>query len=335
MHNSTSDISDEVIQKLNDSANRVQINKFRETFNSLSNDHKQCYLNITTLNGHAMAMSFILVVVAKDQAVSTFRDLLEKNQGFVFKVLSNIAGHYSTILFKALFGRLNQYKEEHIKHVIEKQKSLSAIFSILNAMEEQEAVSTFHDLLERNQDFAFSVLRKISTHKLALFKTLSNELDSQQKEDYKVYLETKVTARVRFIPRNFYSNNKEGSSKLRTENSNTDSLGNESLAQKRKRSFQDKFSTLNNSINFLSNSAPLEETADQYGLNPRSVVPKSTLMGNCIVDLENQSCGELISWVNGEQPSSSLQLSILEKFDRLDELEEIHIEPVAKRQHIL
>ncbi|WP_264705600.1 hypothetical protein [Wolbachia endosymbiont (group A) of Gymnosoma rotundatum] len=264
MHNSTSDISDEVIQKLNDSANRVQINKFRETFNSLSNDHKQCYLNITTLNGHAMAMSFILVVVAKDQAVSIFRDLLEKNQ-----------------------------------------------------------------------DFAFSVLRNISTHKLALFKTLSNELDSQQKEDYKVYLETKVTARVRFIPRNFYSNNKEGSSKLRTENSNTDSLGNESLAQKRKRSFQDEFSTLNNLINFLSNSAPLEETADQYGLNPRSVVPKSTLMGNCIVDLENQSCGELISWVNGEQPSSSLQLSILEKFDRLDELEEIHIEPVAKRQHIL
>ncbi|WP_264703860.1 hypothetical protein [Wolbachia endosymbiont (group A) of Volucella inflata] len=237
MHNSPNDISSEVIRELNYLAHRNQTNKFRETFNSLSNYHKQCYLNITTLNGHARAMSFIQIVVAKDQAVDIFYDLLKNNQGFVFKVLSSIAGHYSTILFKALFGRLNQYKEEYIKHVIEKQKSPSAIFSILNAMEEQEAVSTFHDLLEKNQGFAFSVLRNISGHKLALFKTLSNELDSQQKEDYKVYLETKVTARVRFIPRNFYSNNKEGSSKLRTENSNTDSLGNESLAQKRKRSF--------------------------------------------------------------------------------------------------
>lgn len=216
MHNSPNDISSEVIQELNDSARCRRINKFRETFNSLSNYHKQCYLNITTLKGHTRAMFFILIVVAKGQAINIFCDLLENNQGFVFKVLSSTASHCSTILFKTLFGQLNQYKEEYIKHVIEKQKSSCAMFSILNAMEEQEAVSTFHDLLEKNQGFAFSVLRNISGRKLALFKTLSNELDSQQKEDYNVHLETKVTAGTRFIPRNFYSNNKEGSSKLRT-----------------------------------------------------------------------------------------------------------------------
>ncbi len=43
MHNSTSDISDEVIQKLNDSANRKRINKFRGAFNKLSHYDKEYY----------------------------------------------------------------------------------------------------------------------------------------------------------------------------------------------------------------------------------------------------------------------------------------------------
>lgn len=213
---------------------------------------------------------------------------------------------------------------------------------ILIVVAKDQAVDIFDDLLENNQDSAFSILKATYHSQRASYKTLFNKLNYQQKEDYNVHLETKVTAGTRFIPRNFYSNNKEGSSKIRTENSNTDSLDNESLAQKRKRSFQDEFSTLNNSINFLPNSAPLEETTDQYGLNPRGVVPKSTLAGNCVVDLDDilsklgdQSCDELIPWVTGEQPSNSLQLPILEKFDRLDKLEEIRIEPAAKRQRIL
>ncbi|WP_265025603.1 hypothetical protein [Wolbachia endosymbiont (group A) of Bibio marci] len=270
MHNSPNDISGEVIQELNDSARRGRINKFRETFNSLSNYHKQCYLNITTLKGHARAMSLILRVVAKDQAVDIFDDLLEKNQ-----------------------------------------------------------------------DSAFSILKATYHSQRASYKTLFDKLNYPQKEGYRAYLD-KASARIRSTSRKFYLNNKEGSSKIRTENSNTDSLDNESLAQKRKRSFQDEFSTLNNSINFLPNSAPLEEITDQYGLNPRGVVPKSTLAGNCVVDLDgilsklgDQSCDELISWVTGEQPSNSLQLPILEKFDRLDKLEEIRIEPAAKRQRIL
>ncbi|BFD47422.1 MAG: hypothetical protein DMENIID0003_04960 [Wolbachia endosymbiont of Sergentomyia squamirostris] len=262
MHNSPNDISGEVIQELNDSARRRRINKFRETFNSLSNYHKQCYLDIATLGLRNHAMSLILIAVAKDQAAVVFFDLLKKNQ-----------------------------------------------------------------------DFAFSTLKATYRFQRASYKTLFNKLNYRQKEGYRAYLD-KSSARTWSTLRKICSNNKEGSSKLRTENSNTDSLGNESLAQKRKRSFQDEFSTLNNSINFLPNSAPLEETTDQYGLNPRGVVPKSTLVDNCIVDFEDQSCDELTSWVIGEQPSSSLRSSILEKFDRLDELEEIRIEPAAKHQHV-
>ncbi|WP_265035523.1 MULTISPECIES: hypothetical protein [unclassified Wolbachia] len=257
MHNSPNDISGEVIQELNDSARRGRINKFRETFNSLSNYHKQCYLDVATLGLRNYAMSLILIVVAKDQAVEVFFDLLEKNQ-----------------------------------------------------------------------DFAFSTLKATYRFQRASYKTLFNKLNYRQKEGYRAYLD-KASARIRSTSRKFYLNNKEGSSKPRTENSNTDSLDNES-------------STLNNSINFLPNSAPLEETTDQYGLNPRGIVPKSTLAGNCVVDLDgilsklgDQSCDELISWVTGEQPSNSLQLPMLEKFDRLDKLEEIRIEPAAKRQRIL
>ncbi len=215
MHNSPNDISSEVIQELNDSARCRRINKFRETFNSLSNYHKQYYLNITTQGLRNGAMSFILIAEVKDQAVRKF-----------------------------------------------------------------------YDLLEKNQDFAFSTLKATYRFQRASYKTLFNKLNYRQKEGYRAYLD-EASARIRSTSRKFYLNNKEGSSKIRTENSNTDSLDNESLAQKRKRSFQDEFSTLNNSINFLPNSAPLEETTDQYGLNPRGVVPKSTLAGNCVVDLDD------------------------------------------------
>lgn len=68
-----------------------------------------------------------------------------------------------------------------------------------------------------------------------------------------------------------------------------------------------------------------------------NIVPGETefLTENISEESEDQSCDELISWVNGERPSSSLRSPILEKFDRLDELEEIRIEPAAKRQRIL
>ncbi|MFP3032034.1 MAG: hypothetical protein ACEY3M_13215 [Wolbachia sp.] len=256
MHNSTSDISDEVIQKLNDSANRKRINKFRGAFNKLSHYDKEYY--------------------------------------------------YQTAMEKL-----------HIP----------AMRSILSTMEENEAIITFNDLLEENKDLAFNTLDSIR-FKPDLFRTLSNELDSQQKEDYKVYLETKVTARVRFIPRNFYSNNKEGSSKLRIENSNTDSLDNEPL---RKRVDSNEFSALN-PASFFPSSVTLEEMVDKYEFDTRD--PISDFSYN----KKNQLCSQTIYWITGKQPSSNLQYLALKGYNKLTEreLEEICTgEPAAKRQRIL
>ncbi|MDM8334898.1 hypothetical protein [Wolbachia pipientis] len=53
-------------------------------------------------------------------------------------------------------------------------------------------------------------------------------------------------------------------------------------------------------------------------------------------ELENQSFDELVSYMEGEQSSGSLQFSTLEKFDRLGQLEEVHIEQlVVKFRYML
>ncbi|MDM8334899.1 hypothetical protein [Wolbachia pipientis] len=79
-----------------------------------------------------------------------------------------------------------------------------------------------------------------------------------------VHLDIKIADQTKPALRNFYSNNKEDSNKLRTK---TDSLGNESLAQKGKGVNSDEFSALNSPVNFFSNFVTLERIVSQYGFD--------------------------------------------------------------------
>ncbi|WP_241653923.1 hypothetical protein [Wolbachia endosymbiont of Nilaparvata lugens] len=87
---------------------------------------------------------------------------------------------------------------------------------ILNALKQQEALSIFNKL---PQEFAFNTLDCIQPQ-YTLFTTLFNQLNPQQKEDYRVHLKTKSTVKAKLVLKNFYLSNKESSSNLSTENSN-------------------------------------------------------------------------------------------------------------------
>ncbi|NSM56854.1 hypothetical protein HET73_05700 [Wolbachia endosymbiont of Atemnus politus] len=106
------------------------------------------------------------------------------------------------------------------------------------------------------------------------------------------------------------------------------------MLRQRKKTIQNGLLTLNNFASFLPNSATLEETTDQYEIEPPTVnlSLKSEEYQDMLSESDNQSMDELIYWVTGEQLSNSLQLSILKKFN---ELEEVITEPVAKRQRTL
>lgn len=106
------------------------------------------------------------------------------------------------------------------------------------------------------------------------------------------------------------------------------------MLRQRKKPTQNGFLTLNNSASFLPSSAALKETTDQHEIEPLTVNwgLTSEEYQDILSESDNRSFDELIYWVTGEQLSSSLQLSILKKFN---ELEEVIIEPAAKRQRIL
>lgn len=262
----------------------------------------------------------------------------------VVKTLNELACHCSISKFRGAFNTLDDDNKQHYISTITLTQHATAMVRILNAMENQ-VVSTFRGLLKKNQDFAFSVLRTTSNRKLDLFKTLFNELNSQQKEEYakyvaknqkspraKIYILSTMGNQVVSILHDLLKKSRDFAlSVLDVEDYRVYFETEQTITTP----FQDEFSECNPGT-FFPNSASLEEIIDQY---LREVVP---LAGNCVVDLddtfsksEDQSCDELIYWITGEQPSSSLRSSILEKFDRLDELEEIRIEPAAKHQRIL
>ncbi|MGL9757882.1 MAG: hypothetical protein ACR5LA_03310 [Wolbachia sp.] len=154
-------------------------------------------------------MSGILRALDKKEALLIFNQL---PQEFAFNTLDCILPQYT--LFKTLLGALN--KNEYIEHVKVKPQGSKAMFGILNALDKKEALLIFNQL---PQEFAFNTL-DCTPHPSTLFKTLFNQLNPQQKEDYRVHLKTKSTAKATYTLRKFYLNNKESSNNLSTENSN-------------------------------------------------------------------------------------------------------------------
>ncbi|WP_395462648.1 hypothetical protein [Wolbachia endosymbiont of Cantharis cryptica] len=174
-------------------------------------------------------------------------------------------------------------------------------------MEKREAISIFNQLLEKDKDFAFNTLDFIADRSISLFRTRFNQLNSQQKEDYKKHLEPKQAAKARFILRLFYPNNER---RLRIENSNTGSLDNKSLAQKRKRDDLDEFSEFDPGILEDFYSADSDEFSEVTG----TVFLNSLTVKGMVVE-----CG-------------------LDSIDLIPErtfVEETHTEPAAKRQREL
>ncbi|MFP3036068.1 MAG: hypothetical protein ACEY3A_03605 [Wolbachia sp.] len=250
----------------------------------------------------------------------------------VVESLNSLAYNGQTSKFKKIFNILTYHHKQCYLHIVKLTGDDIVMSSVLNAMAKDQAVSMFYDLLKKDQGFAFNTLDAVFYRSNTLFNTLFSQLNLQQKEDYKIYLEIKSTVSAKHILERFYSNDKR---KPKTENSiaknsNTDSR----LLRQRKKPTQNGFLTLNNSASFLPNSATLEETTDQHEIEPLTVNwgLTSEEYQDMLSESDNRSFDELIYWVTEEQLSNSLQLSILKKFN---ELEEVVIEPAAKRQRIL
>ncbi|WP_419214984.1 hypothetical protein [Wolbachia endosymbiont of Rhagoletis cingulata] len=158
------------------------------------------------------AMSGILNALEQKEALSIFNQL---PQEFAFNTLDCIAPQ--STLFKILFGALD--KNEYIEHAKAKPQGSKSMSGILNALEQKDLFSIFNQLLQKNKAFAFNILDCIRPQ-YTLFKTLFDQLNIQQKEDYKAHLKTKSTIKAKYILGKFYLNNKESSSNLSTENSN-------------------------------------------------------------------------------------------------------------------
>ncbi|MCJ7454828.1 MAG: hypothetical protein MUP48_05245 [Wolbachia endosymbiont of Homalodisca vitripennis] len=210
MHGS---ISDEVVKNLDKLVSSRQTNKLRKAFNNLTTNHKNEYIrHVKVRPKSSTAMSGILNALEQKDSLSIFNQLLQENKKFAFNTLDFI--NPSSTLFKTLFCGLD--KNEYIEHIKAKPQGSTAMSGILNALEQKEALSIFNQL---PQEFAFNTLDCIAPQ-YTLFKTLFDQLNIQQKEDYKAHLKTKSTIKAKYILGKFYLNNKESSSNLSTENSN-------------------------------------------------------------------------------------------------------------------
>ena len=175
---------------------------FKTLFGAL--DKNQYIEHVKAKPQGSSAMSGILNSLRKDkgegEALSIFNQL---PQEFAFNTLDRIDP--TSTLFKTLFGELD--KNQYIEHVKAKPQGSSAMSGILNSLRkdkgEGEALSIFNQL---PQEFAFNTLDRIDPTS-TLFKTLFDQLNAQQKEEYRVHLKTKSTAKAKLVLKNFYLNN--------------------------------------------------------------------------------------------------------------------------------
>lgn len=134
----------------------------------------------------------------------------------VVKSLNILAHNGQISKFKKIFDILTYHHKQCYLHIVKLTGDAIVMSSVLNAMAKDQAVSMFYDLLKKDQGFAFNTLDAVFYRSNTLFNTLFSQLNPQQKEDYRVQLETKPTFRAQLILRNFYSKNKGGLSKPKT-----------------------------------------------------------------------------------------------------------------------
>uniref|UniRef100_A0AAU7YKY9 Uncharacterized protein n=1 Tax=Wolbachia endosymbiont of Oeneis ivallda TaxID=3171168 RepID=A0AAU7YKY9_9RICK len=247
-----------------------QSDLFQTLFNEL--DRNEYIEHVKAKPKGSLAMSGILNALKKENkegdALEIFNQLLKENKKLAFNTLDCIHPQYD--LFQTLFNELD--KNEYIDHV--KAKSIgSSMSGILNALKKEnkegDALEIFNQLLKENKKLAFNTLDYIHP-RYDLLKTLFNQLNPQQKEEYRVHLKIKSTAKAKFVLRNFYLNNQESVNNLSTENSN------EPLVQNRDDLPAAHFSPI---------SRAFEETAVEYLFNTRPEFSSYK---------EDQSCSQIV-----------------------------------------
>ncbi|WFW29660.1 MAG: hypothetical protein LJI21_02730 [Wolbachia endosymbiont of Menacanthus eurysternus] len=239
--------------------------------------------------------------------------------------------------FREVFYELGYHYKQHYLRTTIMKCNAKAMYCILSSIKRDEALSVLYDLFRERNGFAFNTLDVIASQSTFLFRTLFNQLNSQQKEDYKKYLKIKSTVGAKHILERFYSKSNasnafEAESSSVVRHSNTDSR---QLRQRKKPT--DEFSALNSFASLLPNSAILEKKDNQQHVVGTFAVNCALMLEECYdnmlleTDLESSSLSfdELIYWVTGEQLSNNLQASILEEFHKL---EEVTVEPVVKFQ---
>ncbi|UVW83963.1 hypothetical protein [Wolbachia endosymbiont of Aedes albopictus] len=201
----------------------------------------------------------------------------------------------------------------------------------------KEHVQSLRSYLRKEKKFAFNILDCAARRAAFLFKTLFDKLCEDEYKDYGVHLKGKSTPDAQNTLKRLYSNNKESSNNLSTEDSNKDSL---SPVQKRKRAEASQLYSQNivpketESLTRLENgeqpSTSLQSsTMDALPeLNFSLVSPSSEEMTVSSSLKSNENIPDNLECelpfqleqnfqINEEQPSTNLQLS---RFDRSGDL---------------
>ncbi|MBD0391175.1 hypothetical protein IC220_01700, partial [Wolbachia endosymbiont of Pentalonia nigronervosa] len=162
-----------------------QYTLFKTLFDKLR-QHRRKYIQHIQGKKNTKAMSGVLNVT-KDTSI--FNGLLKGDKEFAFNTLDCINPTYT--LFKTLFDKLGQHREEYIKHVKGKKNGAVAMSGILNATKD---ANIFNYLLKSDKEFAFNTLDCVSPQ-YTLFKTLFDKL-GQYREKYIKHIQGKKNAKA-------------------------------------------------------------------------------------------------------------------------------------------
>ncbi|WP_168464047.1 hypothetical protein [Wolbachia endosymbiont of Ctenocephalides felis wCfeT] len=143
--------------------------------------------------------------------------------------------------FREEFNKLSDYQKERYISLTVENEHAKAMCYILDEMDEDEAIKTFKELFDHYEKFASDTLYTAADRKLPLWRTLLNNLDTQQKKVCKKYSEKKNTKGAKKILKHLSQNNK--SSKEMPNNVIVEEL-NELVSGSQKDKFQEKFKKL-------------------------------------------------------------------------------------------
>ncbi|UVW83964.1 hypothetical protein [Wolbachia endosymbiont of Aedes albopictus] len=128
---------------------------FKDLFDKLDQREDE-YIEHVKENLKDFAMYNILNVIKRERACSIFEELLEKDKEFAFNILDCAVQRVN--LFKDLFDKLDQRKDEYIERVKENLK-YSVMCGILDMIKCERACSIFKELPQKGEEVCFQYTR--------------------------------------------------------------------------------------------------------------------------------------------------------------------------------